>query len=102
MSPPAEKARSPAAVITTRVTAGSFAQASSCSARARTIAWVTALSACGRFNVTRPADDEAHDLVGTFENLMHPHITQDPFDRMVVQIAIAAVELQTAVDDGKS
>ncbi len=55
MSPPAEKARSPAAVITTRVIAGSSAQSSSCARNASTMPCVTALSACGRLSVTTPA-----------------------------------------------
>src|SRR5665213_1026489 len=55
ISPPAENARSPAATITTRVIAGSSPQASSCARSASTMAWVTALSACGRLSVMRPA-----------------------------------------------
>src|SRR5665647_2641362 len=55
MSPPAEKARFPAAVITTRVIAGSLAQSPSCARKASTMACVTALSACGRLSVTMPA-----------------------------------------------
>src|SRR5579885_1767549 len=55
MSPPAEKARSPLAVTTTRVTASSAAQASSWARRRSTMPWVTALSAAGRLSVTTPA-----------------------------------------------
>jgi len=47
--------RPPAAVITTRVIAGSSAQASSRARNASTIPWVTALSACGRLSVMKPA-----------------------------------------------
>ena len=58
MSPPAEKARSPAAVATMRVTSGSAAQASSARRSSSTIPWVMALRACGRFQrdeTRRPA-----------------------------------------------
>ena len=55
MSPPAEKARSPAAVTTTRVMAPSRAHSASFAASARTIPWVTALSALDRFRVMIPA-----------------------------------------------
>src|SRR3569833_2513096 len=124
MSPPAEKARSPAPVTTMRVTAASFAQASSCAASALTMPCVTALSAFGRFSVTSPAaprrsnrissvlksatrsipqhrarDDDAHDLVGAFEDLVHAHVAQHALDGMVAQIAVAAVHLQAAIDD---
>src|SRR5665213_70394 len=116
MSPPAEKARSPAAVTTTRMTASSSDQAWSCARNACTMPCVTALSAFGRLRVTSPAaprrsnrtssvlkfakrsipqhragDDDAHDLVGAFEDLVHAHIAQDALDRVVAQIAVAAV-----------
>src|SRR6185503_10325192 len=55
MSPPAEKARSPAPVTTMRVTPSSSAHASSCAASALTMPRVTALSAFGRLSVTSPA-----------------------------------------------
>ena len=55
MSPPAENARSPSALMITRVTAASVFHASSCRASAHTMSYVTALSAFGRFNVTTPA-----------------------------------------------
>ncbi len=55
MSPPAEKARFPAAVMTTRVMLSSSAQALSFAPSASTMSWVTALSACGRLSVTTPA-----------------------------------------------
>src|SRR6185503_9212507 len=55
MSPPAAKARSPAAMMTTRVTAASCAHASSCARKASTMAWLTALSTLGRLSVTTPA-----------------------------------------------
>src|SRR5207248_11782557 len=44
-----------------------------------------------------PADDQPHDLVGAFEDLMHPQVPQDALDGMVAQIAIAAMELKTAI-----
>src|SRR5215470_17725843 len=55
MSPPAENARSPGATTITRLTASSLAHSASCAARARTMAWVMALSALGRLSVTMPA-----------------------------------------------
>src|SRR6185369_8845459 len=121
MSPPAEKARSPAAIMTTRVIAGSFAHRSSSARSARTMPWVTALSAWGRLSVITPAaprrsnrisdwtmpslvpqhctaDDQAHDLIRTLKNLMHTYITQHAFDRVIAQVAVAAVQLQAAID----
>jgi hypothetical protein len=40
-----------------------------------------------------PANDQSHDFVGAFQDLVHPHIAQDPLDGMIAQIAIASVEL---------
>ena len=101
----ARRERPPAGtVMITRVTAGSSRQASSCARSARTMTSVTALSACGRLSVTSPAaprrsnrisgsnrhllvsqkiaaHDHAHDLVGSFEDLVHAHVAQDPLDR---------------------
>src|SRR4051794_40559503 len=45
------------------------------------------------------ADDHAHDLVGALEDRMHPQVAPEALDRIVHQIAVAAVELQCAVDD---
>src|SRR5580692_6038180 len=39
-------------------------------------------------------DDDAHDLVGAFEDLVHPDVAQIALDREVLQIAIAAMQLQ--------
>ena len=44
------------------------------------------------------ADDQPHHLVGAFQDLMHAHVAQHALDRMVAQIAVAAVQLQAAVD----
>src|SRR5262245_22518873 len=49
-----------------------------------------------------PAHDQPHYLVGALENLVHAQIPQHPLDRMIAQIAIAAVDLQAAVDHGKA
>src|SRR5581483_6649753 len=81
------------------------------------------LSACGRFKVTTPRaairssrissradiarlsaeqparDDDAHDLVGAFEDLMHPHVAEVALDRELLQIPVAAMELQRGVAD---
>ena len=45
-----------------------------------------------------PADDQPHHLVGAFQDLVHAHVAQHALDRMVAQIAVAAVQLQAAVD----
>src|SRR5687767_12312507 len=44
-------------------------------------------------------DDDAHDLVGAFENAMHPKIAHDAFDLIVGEIAVAAVQLQRLISD---
>src|SRR6202521_770075 len=123
MSPPAEKARSPAPRMTTRVIAGSRAHSLSLAASAWTMPCVTALSACGRFSVITPAaphrsnrmscsalkarpsipqqvaaDDHPHHLVGALENLMDAHVAQHALDRMIAQVTVAAVELQATFE----
>src|SRR5262245_31861970 len=75
MSPPAENARSPAAVIITRVTAGSSAQRSSCARSATTMGWVTALSAFGRLSVTTPAAPRRSNRISSS---LTPASTQRP------------------------
>src|SRR5439155_26704561 len=45
------------------------------------------------------ADDQPHHLVGAFQDLVDAHVAQDPLDRMIAQVAVAAVKLQAAVDD---
>src|SRR5574340_652196 len=42
-------------------------------------------------------DHDPHDLVGAFENLMHTDIAEEPLDREIAQVAVAAVELQRLV-----
>ena len=44
-------------------------------------------------------DDETHDLVRAFENLMHAQIAHDLFDAEFGEIAVAAVELQRLIGD---
>src|SRR5690348_9934430 len=44
-------------------------------------------------------DDDAHDLVGAFEDLVHPHVAQIALDREVLEITVAAVQLQRLVGD---
>src|SRR5690348_17076498 len=46
-------------------------------------------------------DDDAHDLVGAFEDLMHPQIAQIALDREILEIAVAAMQLQRLVGDMK-
>src|SRR5713101_1651071 len=48
----------------------------------------------------KPArNDHAHDLVGAFEDLMHPEVAQITLDGKVLQVAVAAMQLQRIVDD---
>ena len=44
-----------------------------------------------------PRDEQAHHLIGAFQNAMHAQIAPEAFDRIVAQIAIAAEHLQRAV-----
>src|SRR5215470_2431126 len=44
-------------------------------------------------------DDDAHDLVGAFEDLVHPQVAQIALDREVFEITVAAMQLQRLVDD---
>ena len=46
-------------------------------------------------------DDDAHDLVGAFEDLVHAQIAQIALDREILEIAVAAMQLQRLVDDMK-
>ena len=46
-----------------------------------------------------PSDDHAHDFVGTFENAVDAQISEEALDRIILEIAVAAVELQRAVDN---
>src|SRR6185437_15719748 len=43
-------------------------------------------------------DDQPHDLVGAFEYLVHTDVAQDALNRMIAQIAVAAMQLQAAID----
>src|ERR1700730_14195437 len=105
----------------TRLTAPSSRHRSSSAPSRRTMPCVTALSAAGRSSVTMPAaprrsnrisaslaigsisdeiaaHDQPHDLVAAFENLVDPHVAQHALDRVIAQIAVAAMELQAAID----
>src|SRR5271165_7097142 len=42
-------------------------------------------------------DDDAHDLVGPFQNLVHAQVAHDLLDAVVGEIAISAEELQRVV-----
>ena len=41
--------------------------------------------------------NDAHDFVGAFENLVNPEIPKNAFDRIIPQIAISAMKLQSFV-----
>src|SRR3990172_11445055 len=124
MSPPAQNGTLPslraAPRTSTALIAGSRAQALSFSFMAIAMAVVSALSAAGRLSVTvprpprasnrtssvaisslsaqqAPGDDEAHDLVRALENLVHAHVAYEALDREVLQVAIAAVELERGI-----
>jgi hypothetical protein len=45
------------------------------------------------------ADDQPHDLVSAFKNLMDANVAQHPLDRVVAQVAKAAVQLETTIKD---
>src|SRR6266849_1961838 len=45
-----------------------------------------------------PAHDQPHHLVGAFQDLVHAQVAQYALDRVIAQIAVAAVELQAAID----
>ena len=45
--------------------------------------------------------DEAHDLVGAFEDLVHAQVADDLLDAVIGEIAIAAKELQGVVRDAE-
>mmetsp|Transcript_21033 Transcript_21033/g.81292 ORF Transcript_21033/g.81292 Transcript_21033/m.81292 type:complete len:205 (-) Transcript_21033:4250-4864(-) len=47
-------------------------------------------------------DDDAHDFVGAFENLVHAGVACQPFQRKLIQVAIATVQLQGFVADGET
>src|SRR5437588_6528672 len=61
-------------------------------------AWVYQ-SFCDSGPLQRPRDQHFHDLVGAAIDPLDPRIAKHPRDRERVHIAVAAVELQTAVDD---
>src|SRR4051812_6819506 len=47
-----------------------------------------------------PGDDDAHDLVGALQDRMDAKVAPEALDRVIHQIAVAAVELERPVDDG--
>lgn len=48
------------------------------------------------------AHDVPHDLVGALKDLVNPHIPQVAFYLVVVQVAVASVQLQSVVTHFKS
>src|SRR5882762_8274439 len=44
-------------------------------------------------------DDDAHDLVGAFEDLVDADVAQVALDGEILEVAVAAVELQRLVAD---
>ncbi|CAE1299875.1 unnamed protein product [Acanthosepion pharaonis] len=49
-----------------------------------------------------PPDDHSHHLIGAFRDRMHAQIAPEAFDRVIHQIAVAAMELQRPVDHRRS
>src|SRR5690606_4349554 len=49
-----------------------------------------------------PRDDDAHDLVGTLQDLVDAKVAHQLLDAVVVQIAVAAEELQGVVGNGEA
>src|SRR5690606_5148259 len=47
-----------------------------------------------------PPNDQPHDLVGALEDRVHAQVAPEALDRVVHQVAVAAVELERAVGDG--
>src|SRR5262252_1349985 len=106
MSPPAQKARSPAPRSTTALMAGSFSQPGITFSSSRIMPCVSAFSALGRLSVITPSpsftsnrisdsdinsshqqsarNDHAHDLVGAFENLVHAQVAEIALDGEVL------------------
>jgi len=42
-------------------------------------------------------DDDAHDFVGAFQNLVHACVAQQALQRVFADVAVAAVQLQGLV-----
>src|SRR5215212_195047 len=47
-------------------------------------------------------NDHPHDLIGALQDAVHPEVAQHALDRMVLEVAVAAVELQGLVGDLKT
>src|SRR5260370_33637356 len=130
-SPPAQKAGSPAPRSISALTAASFSQPGRTFSSSRIMPCVSAFSAFGRLSVITPSpsltsnrisdsdidspytpryasshqkparNDHPHDLVGTFEDLVHAQVAEIALDGEVLQVAVAAMQLQRLVDDLK-
>src|SRR3546814_16386640 len=44
-------------------------------------------------------DDDAHDLVGAFQDLVHPQVPKVALDGVVLDVAVTAVKLQRLIAD---
>src|SRR5918994_4578910 len=120
MSPPAQNARSPSPLIRTACTSGSVCQRAKPPCSARHMSNDSAFRARGRFKVTittpprcsmrmsslarmvsaveqATGDDQPHDLVGAFEDLVHPDISEEALYCVFLYVAVAAVQLQGVV-----
>jgi hypothetical protein len=45
------------------------------------------------------AHDDVHDLIGALKDLVHAAVPQVPLDGVVLQVTVAAMQLQAVVDD---
>src|SRR5690606_14869134 len=69
------------------------------------LTWVMFFPDCSRLLIAAQklaGNDDPHDFVGAFEDLVHAQIAQDAFDRIVPDIAVAAMYLQRFVAGGEA
>ena len=49
-----------------------------------------------------PRDDHAHDLIGALKDLVDPQVPNNPLKRIVLQIAISAMQLKRLIGHFKT
>ena len=47
-------------------------------------------------------NDMHHNLIGSFQDLVHSKISKESLDRVVLEVAISTVELQRIIDNVKA
>src|SRR6218665_2640945 len=65
------------------------------------VAWLAGGIAAGAIEYA-PRNDQAHDFVAAFQYLVHAGVAQQALDRVLADVAVAAVQLQRLVADGKA